>query len=108
MDTDTLKPGSTVRITQQVPRQSGTMVTTVEGVVTRVGQEKTGSWFAHTKDNKVWVDRVELRKKDGELVVLNLDRYSAIEVLKPAPADATDPGSPNDAQRPTPAVGTGR
>jgi len=79
---DHLTPGATVRITQQFPRQSGTMVTTVEGVVTRVGQEKSGSWFAHTRDNKVWIDRVELRKKDGELVVLNLDRYSAVELLE--------------------------
>ncbi|MCW5755745.1 MAG: hypothetical protein KIT54_00755 [Phycisphaeraceae bacterium] len=86
---ENLKPGSTVRITQQFPRLSGTMVTTVEGVVTRVGQEKSGSWFAHTRDNKVWIDRVELRKKDGELVVLNLDRYSAVEVLQEAPAEST-------------------
>ncbi|MEQ8844297.1 MAG: hypothetical protein RIB58_05525 [Phycisphaerales bacterium] len=85
---ESLTPGSTVRITQQFPRQSGTMVMTVEGVVTRVGQEKSGSWFAHTRDNKVWIDRVELRKKDGELVVLNLDRYSAVEVLKPAEQQA--------------------
>ncbi|MEO1008706.1 MAG: hypothetical protein AAFX79_09070 [Planctomycetota bacterium] len=76
-----LKPGSRVRITQQFPRLSGTMVSTVEGVVARVGQEKSGSWFAHTKDKKVWIDRVELRKDDGELVVVNLDRHSAVEVL---------------------------
>ncbi len=82
-------PGSTVRVTQQFPRQSGTMVTTIEGVVVRVGQEKSGSWFAHTRDNKVWIDRVELRKKDGELVVVNLDRYSAIEVLQQPEAEAT-------------------
>ena len=87
---DHLTPGATVRITQQFPRQSGTMVTTIEGIVIRVGQEKSGSWFAHTRDNKVWIDRVELRKKDGELVVVNLDRYSAVEVLQPPPeAEAT-------------------
>ncbi|MEO1278676.1 MAG: hypothetical protein AAFV77_06960 [Planctomycetota bacterium] len=86
---ENLTPGSTVRVTQQFPRQSGTMVTTIEGVVVRVGQEKSGSWFAHTRDNKVWIDRVELRKKDGELVVVNLDRYSAIEVLQQPGAEAT-------------------
>ena len=93
---DNLKPGTHVRITQQFPRLSGTMVTTVQGVVTRIGQEKTGSWFAHTKDNKVWIDRLELRKKDGELVVLNLDRFSAVEILEEAPQDpsAKTTGSP--------------
>jgi hypothetical protein len=75
------EPGQRVRVTQQVPRQRDSMLTTVEGTVVRYGQEKTGSWYAHTRDNKVWVDRLELRKDDGEIVILNLDRYSSIEVL---------------------------
>ena len=76
-----LEPGQRVRITQQVPRQSGTMTSEVEGVVTRFGQQKTGSWFAHSKDHKLWLDRVEVKKDDGELVVCNLDQYSQVEVL---------------------------
>ncbi len=76
-----LTPGQRIRVSQQVPRQTGTLVTTVEGVVVRFGQQKTGSWYAHGKDNKLWIDRVELRKDDGELVVCNLDQYSAIEVI---------------------------
>ncbi|MEQ9096271.1 MAG: hypothetical protein RIE32_08420 [Phycisphaerales bacterium] len=86
---ENLTPGAKVRITQQFPRMSGTMVSTIEGVVVRVGQEKSGSWFAHTRDNKVWIDRVELRKKDGELVVLNLDRFSAVEILEEPKAETT-------------------
>lgn len=84
-----LPVGARVRITQQFPRLSGTMVSSVEGVVTRVGQEKSGSWFAHGRDNKVWIDRVELRKDDGELVVLNLDRFSSVEVLEDPKAEAS-------------------
>jgi hypothetical protein len=57
------------------------MAATVEGTVVRCGQSKTGSWFAHSKDHKLWLDRVELRKDDGELVVVNLDQYSRVEVL---------------------------
>jgi hypothetical protein len=76
-----LQPGQRIRITQQVPRLSGAMTTTVEGAVVSVGQGKTGSWFAHSKDHKLWLDRVELRKDDGELVVVNLDQYSRVEVL---------------------------
>jgi hypothetical protein len=56
-------------------------VTTVEGVVLRVGQQKTGSWFAHGRDKKLWLDRIELRKDDGELVVVNLDQHSRVEVI---------------------------
>jgi hypothetical protein len=72
--------GARVRVTQQVPRLTGVMTTTVEGTVLRFGQQKTGSWFAHAKDDKLWLDRLELRKDDGELVVLNLDQYSRVEL----------------------------
>ena len=71
--------GQRVRITQQVPRQSGAMISEVEGEVVSFGQSKTGSWFAHSKDKKLWLDRVELRRDDGELVVCNLDQYSRVE-----------------------------
>lgn len=78
---DTFQPGQRVRVTQQVPRQLGTHIITVEGTVQRFGQATTGSWFAHSKDNKLWLDRLELKKDDGEIVVVNLDRYSRVEVL---------------------------
>ncbi len=72
-------PGTRVRVTQQVPRQSGPLATTVEGTILRYGQSKTGSWFAHSKDHKLWLDRLELRKDSGELVVCNLDQYTRVE-----------------------------
>ena len=85
MDQPPLQPGQRVRITQTVPRLSGAMTTTVEGTVLRAGQGKTGSWFAHSKDHKLWLDRVELRKDDGELVVVNLDQHSQIDCLAVSP-----------------------
>lgn len=75
------RPGMRLRITQQVPRQIDPLSSTVEGVVVRFGQQKTGSWYAHSKDHRLWLDRLELRKDDGELVVVNLDQYSHIEVV---------------------------
>lgn len=71
--------GQRVRIVQQLPRLSGTGTIAVEGVVTAFGQSKTGSWFAHSKDKKLWLDRVELQKDDGEIVVCNLDQYTHVE-----------------------------
>jgi len=73
--------GSRVRVVQQIPKLQSGGTTSVEGVVLRVGQQKTGSWFAHARDKKLWLDRLELRKDDGELVTVNLDRYSWVEVL---------------------------
>ncbi len=74
-------PGTRVRVTQQVPRQArggGPMVTTVEGAVLRYEQQTTGSWYAHAKGDKLWLDRLILKKDDGEIVYLNLDQYSSI------------------------------
>jgi hypothetical protein len=71
--------GSRVRVTQQIPFAKKALSTTIEGVIQRFGQQKTGSWFAHSKDDKLWLDRLELRKDDGEIVYVNLDQYSVIE-----------------------------
>jgi hypothetical protein len=79
-----ITPGQRVRVTQKVPRQKfggGTMSTKVEGTVVRLKEEKTGSWFAHGKDDKLWLSRLELRGDDGEEIVLNIDQYSEIEVI---------------------------
>lgn len=73
--------GQRVRVVQQIPRQSGTMTTRVEGTVASYGQSKTGSWFAHSKDRKLWLDRVEIVKDDGERVMCNLDRFTRVEAV---------------------------
>jgi hypothetical protein len=72
-------PGKRVRVIQQVPQRDRTWAEVVEGVITRFQQAKTGSWFAHSKDNRLWLDRLELRLDDGELTILNLDQYTVIE-----------------------------
>jgi hypothetical protein len=72
-------PGTRVRVTQQLPRREGPWTNTIEGVITRFQQAKTGSWYAHAKDDQLWLDRLELQLDDGELVILNLDQYSVIE-----------------------------
>ncbi len=74
-------PGQRIRVTQQVPRERDAFTTTVEGTVVKFEQQKTGSWYAHSRADKLWLDRLELRKADGEIVVLNLDRYSRVEVI---------------------------
>lgn len=75
------EPGTRIRVTQQIPFGKGTITTTVEGVILRFGQQKTGSWYAHARDDKLWLDRLELKKDDGELATINLDQYSRVELL---------------------------
>lgn len=77
-------PNTRVRVTQQAPFGTKTFATSIEGVVIKAEQSKTGSWYAHAKDHKLWLDRLTLKKDDGEIVVINLDRYSHVEVLATA------------------------
>ena len=80
------RAGQRVRVTQQVPHLGNgdpTFATRpIEGTVVSCHQAKTGSWFAHSKDHKLWLDRLEIRRADGELVVVNLDQYSHVELLE--------------------------
>jgi hypothetical protein len=81
LETKIHRPGSRVRVVQQLAQRDQVWTNTIEGVITRYQQAKTGSWFAHAKDDKLWLDRLELRKDDGELTILNLDQYSVIEQI---------------------------
>ena len=84
LETNSFQPGKRVRVIQQMPQRDRTWSNTVEGVITRYQQARTGSWFAHARNDKLWLDRLELRLDDGEIVILNLDQYSAIELLDSA------------------------
>jgi hypothetical protein len=88
LETEHYRPGTRVRVTQQVPHRDEAWTNSVEGVVTRYEQRKTGSWYAHAKDDKLWLDRLELRLDDGEIVILNLDQYSRIEAVGNATTEA--------------------
>ncbi len=73
------QPGTRVLVTQQMPQIDTVWTRTSEGVIVKAHRARTGSWFAHGKDDKLWLDRLEIRLDDGEIVVLNLDQYSVIE-----------------------------
>ncbi len=79
---DQLRPGTRVRVVKQVARQLRPLSSVVEGVVVRHEQRKTGSWFAHSKDDRLWLDRLVIRKADGELYVANLDGQSVVEIVR--------------------------
>ncbi|MEE8169491.1 MAG: hypothetical protein V3T70_02995 [Phycisphaerae bacterium] len=93
MSPDTLKPGTRVRVEQAIHggESVGRAVlrTAVEGEVVSCEAEPTASWFAHGKNNLVWLLRLRLKKADGEISVLNLDESSIVTILAPAPAAGT-------------------
>jgi hypothetical protein len=102
MDSDLRKklvPGARVKVTQQIAARDYTWTTTVTGTIIEYGQKETGSWYAHSRDDKLWLDRLVLRKDDGEMTTLNLDEYSVVEVLS-APAAPASVGKANEANLP--------
>jgi hypothetical protein len=81
-----LRPGARVRVVQQIAARHYAWGTEHEGTVVRYEQKQTGSWYAHSRGDKLWLDRLQIRKDDGEVFVLNLDEYTHLEILADAPA----------------------
>lgn len=80
-----LVPGAKVVVTQQIGHRmlDRAWVNKTVGTVIEYMQKPTGSWFAHSKNEKLWLDRLKIRKEDGELTTLILDEYSRVEVEQP-------------------------
>jgi hypothetical protein len=81
MSIENCKPGQRVRIIQTIERRDGDWRCETVGVIQSIELQKTGSWYAHGKDHKLWLRRIRLVKDDGEITVLNVDRFTQIEPL---------------------------
>ncbi|MGD0542052.1 MAG: hypothetical protein ABSB33_11080 [Tepidisphaeraceae bacterium] len=81
-----LVPGAKVKVLQQIAARDYSWNSEISGTVVEFKQEQTGSWFAHSKDDKLWLDRLTLRKPDGELTTLNLDGFSVVKVEAAGPS----------------------
>ena len=81
-----LVPGAKVAVIQQFGHRllAKAWSDKVIGTVVEYMQKPTGSWFAHSKNEKLWLDRLKLQKEDGELMTLILDDYSHVELVEPA------------------------
>jgi hypothetical protein len=95
-----LRPGVRVKVTQQIAARHYTLTSEVAGTVVDYEQKQTGSWYAHSKNDKLWLDRLLVRKADGELTTLNLDEFSHVEILPDEPAAATGPAKTNESDLP--------
>lgn len=81
MNPTDLRPGQRIRVLQQIDRREGNWSVAVEGTVQRVEAEKTGSWFAHGKDDRLWLYRIRLEKPSGEMTTVSVDQHTRLEVL---------------------------
>lgn len=76
-----LTPGARIRIFQRIDRREGAWDHVIEGTVAEVYPEKQGSWYAHGKNDKLWLVRVRIRKEDGELSTVTVDQNTRYELL---------------------------
>jgi len=76
-----LIPGTKIRVTQQIAGPNYTLPTEIQGTIVSYDQRPTGSWYAHGKNDRLWLDRLVLKLADGEITSLNLDEYSHMEVI---------------------------
>lgn len=76
-----LKPGQRVRVRQTIRTREGDWQTELEGEVVVCEPRPTGSWFAHGKNDRLWLARLILCKSDGEQVELSLSPDSELTVL---------------------------
>ncbi len=76
-----LLPGTKVKVTQQIAARHYSLTSETVGTILRFDQRTTGSWFAHSKGDKLWLDRLLIQKADGELTTLNLDEFTHVETM---------------------------
>ena len=76
-----LAPGARVRVHQRIRQQDRWLELAVDGEVVSIGRRPTGSWYVHGKRGRLWLDRITIRKADGEESELVIDERTEIEVL---------------------------
>lgn len=74
--------GTPVCVKQQVDLRDGSFQAEVVGVVESWEKRPTGSWLANSPDGKLQLDRLRLKKADGELVLLIIDDSTEIAKLE--------------------------
>ncbi len=79
---DGLVAGTRVRVTRPTPMDDTVPAAEVVGVVIDHRPEPTGSWFAHATNGRFPLDRLRVRKEDGEITTLVLDEHAVVAVLE--------------------------
>ena len=75
-------PGTPVCVKQQVDRRDQAYQAEVVGVVESWEECPTGSWLANSPGGKLQLNRLRLKKADGELVLLVIDDSTEIAKLE--------------------------
>lgn len=80
-----LAPNQQIRVDQTIRRREGAWTTSIEGTILEILDAPTGSWYAHSPNDRYWLRRIRLRKSNGEVTMISLDEDSVVSVLQPQP-----------------------
>ncbi len=78
--------GTPVRVIQTTKRRVDSYEAESVGLVQAWEDRPTGSWYAHGKNDKLWLKRLKLKKADGEITLLVIDDTTTIAKLESASA----------------------
>lgn len=73
MTTAEMTAAKRVRVMKRIGEREGAWTTSIAGIVGRAAERPTGSWLAGGKGDKRWLNRLLLKKDDGEPVLVSLD-----------------------------------
>lgn len=76
--------GTPVCVTETARRRDRVTETRTIGTVEAWEELPTGSWYAHGKNDRLWLRRLKLRKADGEMSLLVVDDSTSIAKLEVA------------------------
>jgi hypothetical protein len=76
--------GTPVCVHTKTMRRDRATQTETFGTVEAWEELPTGSWYAHGKNDRLWLRRLKLRKLDGEISLLVVDDSTSIAKLEPA------------------------
>ena len=79
-------PGTSVCVTEVTARRARPVQVQTVGVVESWEELPTGSWYAHGKNDRLWLCRLRLRKLDGEITILIVDDGTSIARVEAAQA----------------------
>ena len=79
-----LPKGTRVRVVQRIHQTDPSWQAVTTGVIEAWEKEPTGAWYAHGRNGKLWLQRLRLRRSDGEVSVLNIDDQTRIQPIAAA------------------------
>ena len=79
-----LPKGTRVRVVQRIHQTDPSYNAETTGVIESWGGEPTGAWYAHGRNGKLWLERLRVRKADGEIRVVVIDDQTRIHPIEAA------------------------